>query len=222
VRALQQRKKKIFLDLKLHDIPNTVAGAVASAARLGVALLTVHAGGGRKMLQAAADAKKEFGTNAPRLVAVTALTSLGQADLAELGIQRALPEQVLALGELALGSGLDGLVCSVHEAAALRQRFGPAPLLVTPGIRPSYAQGATEGRPSPAQGATEGRPAGPQGTKEGKPSRNPTDDQKRVATPAMAVWAGASFLVVGRPILDAADPAAAAAAILLEMEAAAG
>lgn len=187
LRTLRLRRKNIFLDLKLHDIPNTVARAVTSAAGLGVALLTLHAGGGRKMLQAAAEANKGLGPNAPRLIAVTALTSLGQSDLAELGIRRALPDHVLALGALALESGLDGLVCSVHEAAALRQRFGPAPLLITPGIRPA-------------------------GTA--------TADQKRIATPAMAVRAGASFLVVGRPILDAPDPAAAAQSILREMEAA--
>ncbi len=188
LRPLQLRRKKVFLDLKLHDIPNTVARAVAAAARHGVAMLTVHAGGGRIMLQAAAAAKKEFGPDAPRLIAVTALTSLGQSDLAELGVQRALPDQVLALGELALDCGLDGLVCSVQEAAALRRRFGPAPLLVTPGIRPAGVE---------------------------------TADQKRIATPAMAVKAGASFLVVGRPILAAPDPAAAAAGIMREMQTAA-
>lgn len=183
--TLQRRQKKIFLDLKLHDIPNTAARAVAAAARLGACLLTVHAGGGRAMMKAAAEAARQSGQQAPRLIAVTALTSLGPADLADLGIQRTLADQVLALGEMALGAGMDGLVCSVHEAQMLRQRFGPSPILITPGIRPS----------GNAQG-----------------------DQKRVATPAMAVKAGATFIVVGRPILDAPDPYAAAKAILAELE----
>ena len=190
LRTLELRQKKVFLDLKLHDIPNTVARAAAAAAGMGVELLTVHAGGGRAMLAAAVNALKPIracGQNVPKLIAVTALTSLAQSDLLDLGIQRALPDHVAALGELALTSGVDGLVCSVHEAALLRQRFGTTPLLITPGIRLS---GNSEG------------------------------DQKRVATPTLAVHAGASFLVVGRPILDAPDPAAAASAILRELKAA--
>lgn len=181
---LIQRKKKIFLDLKLHDIPNTVAKAVSSAGRLGVALMTVHACGGRAMLKAAAEAARALGANRPKLIAVTTLTSLGQSDLAEIGIQRSLADQALALGEMALSSGIDGLVTSVHEAPALRKKFGDVPLLITPGIRPA---GGTVG------------------------------DQKRVATPALAVHAGSSFLVVGRPILDAKDRRAAALSILKEM-----
>lgn len=184
LQPLAARGMRLFLDLKFHDIPRTVARAVQSASRLGASLLTVHACGGRDMLRAAAEAAAEAGPNRPRLLAVTTLTSLNQADLADLGIARSLADQALALGELALSSGIDGLVTSVHEAAGLRRRFGAAPLLVTPGIRPAGGE---------------------------------VGDQKRVATPAAAIRAGADFLVVGRPITEAADPAAAAAAILAEM-----
>ena len=176
--------KKIFLDLKLHDIPRTVERAVQSAAKHNVFMLTLHATGGRAMLRAAAEAAHAFGPTAPRLVAVTVLTSLDQGDLNDLGVQRTPAQQVMALGELAIGSGMDGLVCSAQEVDALRQKLGPQPLLVTPGIR----------LPSDAVG-----------------------DQKRVATPASAVKDGASFLVVGRPILEAADPGAAARAVLADM-----
>lgn len=133
--VLKERNKKIFLDLKLHDIPNTVAGAVRSASKLGVDLLTVHAVGGKAMLKAASDAAREAGDARLRLVAVTTLTSLAQDDLHDLGIQRTVAEQALALGKLAIENGIDGLVCSVHEAEALRNQFGLAPILVTPGIR---------------------------------------------------------------------------------------
>jgi orotidine-5'-phosphate decarboxylase len=187
LRILRMRNKKIFLDLKLHDIPNTVARAVTTAARHGVAMLTLHACGGRAMLSAAKEAARTCGAAAPKLIAVTALTSLGPSDLPELGIQRTLPDQVMALGELALSSGIDGLVCSVHETALLRQKFGADPILITPGIRPTD---------------------------------DAAGDQKRVATPAMAVKAGSSFLVVGRPILDAPDSLVVANAILREMVAA--
>ena len=183
----QARGKKIFLDLKLHDIPRTVERAVQAAARHGVYMLTVHAAGGAAMLRAAAEAARALGPHAPKIVAVTVLTSLDQQDLADLGVQRTPGEQALALARLALTAGVDGLVCSPQEAAALRQAFGPQPLLVTPGIR----------LPADALG-----------------------DQKRVATPAAAVQAGASFLVVGRPILEAADPAAAARQVLRDMAAA--
>lgn len=189
LQSLRQRKKNIFLDLKLHDIPNTVARAVAAAAGLGASMLTLHASGGRAMLQAAAQAARAHGAGAPKLIAVTALTSLAPADLAELGVQRQLSEHVLSLSTMALAAGMDGLVCSVHEAALLRQRLGPKPILITPGIRPAGSDQAA-------------------------------GDQKRIATPTLAVKAGASFLVVGRPILDAPDPRAAAQAILTEMVAA--
>lgn len=181
---LTQKNKRIFLDLKLHDIPQTVARAVRSAAGYGVQLLTVHALGGRAMLQAATESSVACGKPGPRLVAVTTLTSLHNDDLADLGIGRNLQDQALALGQLALASGIHGLVTSVHEARALRDRFGADPILVTPGIRPA------------------GGAAG---------------DQKRIATPTMAVQSGATYLVVGRPILEADDPGKAAAAILTEM-----
>ncbi|MDH3360537.1 MAG: orotidine-5'-phosphate decarboxylase, partial [Desulfobulbaceae bacterium] len=130
---LKKRNKKIFLDLKLHDIPRTVANAVKTAASHGVNLMTVHAIGGRAMLEAAAEAAREC-DNPPKLVAVTTLTSLSQDDFIDLGINRTVSEQAVALGELAINSGIDGLVTSAHEAGALRERF-PEALLVTPGIR---------------------------------------------------------------------------------------
>ncbi len=180
---LKKRNKKIFLDLKLHDIPQTVANAVKTAASHGVNLMTVHAIGGRAMLEAAAGAAREC-DNPPKLVAVTTLTSLSQDDFIDLGINRTVSEQALALGELAIRSGIDGMVTSAHEAGALRAKF-PEALLVTPGIR---------------------MPDGDVG------------DQKRVATPAFAVEQGATHLVVGRPIMQAHDPVAVAAAILGEMK----
>ncbi len=180
---LKARNKKIFLDLKLHDIPRTVANAVKTAASHGVNLMTVHAIGGRAMLEAAAQAAREC-DNPPKLVAVTTLTSLSQDDFTDLGINRTVSEQALALGKLAVSSGIDGMVTSAHEAGALRNQF-PDALLVTPGIR---------------------MPDGEVG------------DQKRVATPAFAVEQGASHLVVGRPIVQAADPAAATAAIEADMK----
>ena len=186
LRPLQARGRKIFLDLKLHDIPRTVARAVATAAQHGVQMMTVHASGGRAMLEAAAEAARSLGSARPKLVAVTVLTSLDAKDLAELGVGRTPAEQVAALAALALDCGIDGIVCSAQEAAAMRARLGPAALLVTPGIR---------------------LPSGDLG------------DQKRVATPAAAVRDGATHLVVGRPILEAPDPAAAARAILADMTA---
>jgi orotidine-5'-phosphate decarboxylase len=180
---LKKRKKKIFLDLKLHDIPQTVANAVKTAASHGVNLLTVHAIGGRAMLEAAANAAKAC-ANPPKIVAVTTLTSLSADDFKDLGINRTVAEQAVALGQLAISSGIDGMVTSAHEAKALRDAF-PEALLITPGIR---------------------MPDGDVG------------DQKRVATPSFAAEQGATHLVIGRPIMHAADPAAAAAAMLKDME----
>lgn len=180
---LKARNKNIFLDLKLHDIPRTVANAVKTAAAHGVNLMTVHAIGGRVMLEAAAEAAREC-KNPPKLVAVTTLTSLSQDDFSDLGIQRTVSEQALALGKLAIESGIDGLVTSAHEAAALRAQF-PDALLVTPGIR---------------------MPDGDVG------------DQKRVATPAFAVQQGSTHLVVGRPIVQAENPAIATEAIFSDMK----
>ncbi len=179
---LKRRNKKIFLDLKLHDIPRTVGNAVQTAAAHGVNLMTVHAIGGRAMLEEAAKAAKAC-AHPPKLVAVTTLTSLGQDDFKDLGIARSVAEQALELGRLAISSGIDGLVTSAHEAKVLRAAF-PDAILVTPGIR---------------------MPEGDVG------------DQKRVATPSFAVEQGATHLVVGRPILQAADPAAAASAMIEDM-----
>ena len=183
--VLTREGKKVFLDLKLHDIPRTVARAVTSAARHGVAFLTVHACGGEEMLKAAAQAAAESGPDPPQLLAVTVLTSLNNSDLQSMGIARSTDQHAAALGALAVSAGIDGLVCSPAEVARFRQELGDAPVLVTPGVRPAGAD---------------------------------VGDQKRAATPSAAVQAGSNFLVVGRPILQAPDPAAAAKAILEEME----
>lgn len=165
----------VFLDLKLHDIPNTVAGAAAAVADLGVRMLTVHASGGPAMIAAAAEAIPGVA-----VLAVTVLTSLSEEDLAAVG-QRPVAEQVPRLAVLAVEAGAGGIVCAPSDIAAVRGAIGPDPLVVVPGIRPAGAA---------------------------------HDDQARVATPAEAMAAGASHLVIGRPITRAADPAAAAAAIL--------
>jgi len=180
---LAKKQKRVFLDLKLHDIPHTVAQAIKAAGRFEAALMTVHAAGGRAMLSAAAEAAYDCPIR-PQLIAVTTLTSLNEKDFADLGIQRTLTDQARTLGALALECRIDGLVTSVLEAPTLRTQFGPKPVLVTPGIRPAGAD---------------------------------IGDQKRIATPAGAIRAGASYLVVGRPILDAPHPGQAAAAILAEM-----
>lgn len=134
---LKKHNKKIFLDLKLHDIPRTVAHAVKSAARHNVDLLTIHACGGKAMLQAAAEAAAECGEHAPKLLAITTLTSLDQSDLTDMGITRSVKEHTVAMGKLAIDNGIDGLVCSALEVAAFRQTLGTDPILVTPGIRPA-------------------------------------------------------------------------------------
>lgn len=182
VHELRQRGYQVFLDLKLHDIPNTVARAVRSVAETGAEMLTVHAAGGPAMLQAAAEAAASV-EHGPKLLAVTVLTSMDAAQLAATGVSSSPAEQVLRLAEMASGTGIDGFVTSAEETAAMRRRF-PAATLVIPGIRPA---GAAAG------------------------------DQKRTATPAAALAAGASYLVVGRPITQAADPAAAAREIVEEM-----
>jgi len=188
VQQLRDRGFHIFLDLKLHDIPSTVAGAVRSATQAGASLLTIHASGGAAMMTAAAEAARAPAS--PRLLAVTVLTSMDAKELAGLGITASPADQVLRLARLAQACGIDGMVCSAEEVAALRKETGPGTLLVIPGIRPSGS--ATQG----AFG----------------------NDQKRVATPAEAIARGASMLVVGRPITRATDPAAAAQAILKEIE----
>ena len=184
IKAVTDLGRSVFLDLKLHDIPNTVAKSVTTACEHGVSLLTLHASGGRAMMEAAAAAAAEYGESAPQLLAVTALTSLSQEDFADLGIKREMTDHVLALGRLAVSSGIDGMVCSPLEAGTLRGTLGPEPLLVTPGIRPADAS---------------------------------LGDQKRAATPASAVEAGANYLVVGRPITQAGNPAESALSILREM-----
>lgn len=184
VKAVKGRGKKVFLDLKLHDIPRTVERAVKSGAALGVDLMTIHASGGKAMIRAAKEAALLCGSQAPRILAVTILTSLDQSDLDDLGVGRDMKAQVDALGRLACGNGADGIVCSPKEVANMRAALGAGALLVTPGVRPAGAD---------------------------------VGDQKRVATPAQAVRDGSTHLVVGRPILEAADPCAAARAIIAEM-----
>jgi orotidine-5'-phosphate decarboxylase len=188
VREVQAEGRPLFLDLKLHDIPNTVAGAIRSATHAGASLLTIHATGGAAMMSAAAEAASTPGS--PRLLAVTVLTSMDANELTGIGITTSPAEQVLRLARLAQASGIDGMVCSPEEVAILRKETGSHTLLVIPGIRPTG---------SAVQGAF-------------------GDDQKRIATPAQAIRAGASMLVVGRPITRAQDPAAAARAILQEIE----
>ena len=174
----------IFLDLKLHDIPNTVAGAVRAVLTLRPRMLTVHAAGGSAMIQAAQQAGSAGGAERPMILAVTVLTSLGQPDLAAAGVAGPVADQVLRLGRMAIEAGADGLVCSPREVAMLRQALGSSVRLVVPGIRP------------------EGSAAG---------------DQVRTMTPAQAVAAGADWIVVGRPVTQATDPGAAAAAIAAEI-----
>ncbi|MFM2042480.1 MAG: hypothetical protein RLY86_1056 [Pseudomonadota bacterium] len=178
----------LFLDLKLHDIPNTVAGAVRSVAPLAPRFLTVHAAGGTAMLRAAVDAAgKEAGRLglAPmRILAVTVLTSLGEEDLAAIGQHGPVADQVARLADTARASGVDGIVCSPAEVGLLRRRIGPGFTLMVPGIRPAWAA---------------------------------ANDQKRIMTPRDAVAAGADHLVIGRPITADADPAAAARRIADEL-----
>ena len=184
MRWLVERGFNVFLDLKFHDIPNTVAQACAAATRLGVWMVNVHAAGGRAMLTAARDAvaatAAERGSPRPLLVAVTVLTSLDQAALAETGITADPGAQALRLATLARDCGLDGVVCSALEAPSLRSALGPEFNLVTPGIRPAGSA---------------------------------KDDQVRIVTPEQALARGASYLVIGRPITAAPDPVAALAGI---------
>jgi orotidine-5'-phosphate decarboxylase len=162
----------VFLDLKFHDIPNTCANAVRAAAHLGVWMVNVHCSGGTQMMQAARAAISQS-SHQPLLIGVTVLTSMHQADLDELGINRAVDAHVDHMTGMAVRSGLDGVVCSAQEAQRLRSQHGSSVCLVTPGIRPLWA---------------------------------PANDQVRVVTPADALAAGASYLVVGRPITAAEDP----------------
>jgi orotidine-5'-phosphate decarboxylase len=184
VREIAGMGFSVFLDLKLHDIPNTVAKAVESLAPLPISMLTLHCAGGGEMMRAARAAQEKHN---PRLLllGVTVLTSMDSAGLNEIGVSAASAEQVARLAKLAADSGLRGLVCSPLEVAMLRQKLPADMQLITPGIRPASETGS--------------------------------DDQKRVMTPADAAKAGSTYIVVGRPILKAADPAAAARAILAEL-----
>jgi orotidine-5'-phosphate decarboxylase len=176
--------KAVFLDLKLHDIPNTVSGAVRAVLPLQPRMLTVHASGGAAMIGAARRAAEQAGAERPLVLAVTVLTSLDAAALAAIGVTAEPTEQVLRLGKLAMDAGADGLVCSAHEVPVLRAELDRTAVLVAPGIRPA------------------GFPSG---------------DQLRTMTPREAAAAGADWIVVGRPITAAADPAAAASAIVAEL-----
>ena len=192
VSALVDKGDRVFLDLKFHDIPNTVAQAVAAATSLGVWMLNVHASGGRKMMEAARDAAKEAairaGLSPPMVIAVTVLTSMDQDTLRAGGVERPLFDQVVALARMAQQAGLDGVVASPQETAAIRAACGPDFAIVTPGIR-----GASAGVEK--------------------------NDQARTMGPGEAVRAGANYLVVGRPIIAAADPRRAAQDIVEEIKA---
>ncbi|MEE8270823.1 MAG: orotidine-5'-phosphate decarboxylase [Alphaproteobacteria bacterium] len=189
VRAIARRGRPIFLDLKLHDIPNTVAGGIRSIMPLAPAFVTIHCAGGPAMLRAAAEtaraAADESGVAPPRLLGVTVLTSLDADDLVAVGHDPTLAAQVDRLAALAQEGGLDGVVCSPREIERMRRLCGPGFTLMVPGIRPAWAA---------------------------------ADDQKRVLGPADAVALGADHLVIGRPITRADDPAAAARRIAAELE----
>jgi len=176
-RVMDDAALPLFIDLKFHDIPNTVAGAVRGISSLSPAFFTIHAGGGMAMMKAAVDAAE----GKSKVLAVTILTSLSEADMAPLGIHSKVADQVRRLADLAREAGVDGLVCSPHEVAMLRAHLGNDLALVVPGIRPKGSA---------------------------------ADDQARTLTPAEALAVGADHLVIGRPITAAADPAAAAKAIL--------
>lgn len=183
VEEIRGRGEKVFLDLKLHDIPNTVRGAVRSACRLDIQMLTVHASGGSQMLQAALQEAQSAATP-PLLLAVTALTSLSDEELRTIGISGSAAEWVERLAGVAAQAGVPGIVASTKELPILHRRFGNALTFVIPGIRPAGAA---------------------------------VQDQARVATPADAIRSGATYIVVGRPILQAPDPAKAADAIVAEI-----
>jgi len=188
-RKLKALRKDIFLDLKLHDIPNTVAGAVRSAFRHGVQMMTIHTSGGREMMAKAAEVARrtaaETGRPKPVLLGVTVLTSLKGADLEEVGLGADVAAQVLRLAGLAKAAGLDGVVCSPQEIEVLRREYGRELVIVTPGIRPVWAA---------------------------------AQDQKRIMTPAEAVAKGADYLVIGRPITGAPSPNEAFLRVVEELD----
>lgn len=188
VHKIHELGGEVFLDLKFHDIPNTVAAAAVEATRLGVRMFNLHASGGSTMMHATRDAVtrvcEEESLRQPWILAVTVLTSLDQADLGTLGIQQTVAAQVTRLAGLAKAAGMSGVVCSAHEVPQIRAACGSPFMVVTPGIRPGDQEAG---------------------------------DQKRVMTPAGAVQAGIDYIVVGRPITAAPDPVAAARAIVSEM-----
>ncbi|HXG05600.1 MAG TPA: orotidine-5'-phosphate decarboxylase [Candidatus Binatia bacterium] len=207
VEAARKRGFRVFLDLKYHDIPNTVAAAVREATRLGVFMLDVHAAGGSAMMRAAAEAAAkaagDFGVPRPLVLGVTVLTSLDRRALqAELGVPLPVEAHVMHLAGLARSCGLDGCVASPREVRALRVHLGPRWVIVTPGIRPA---GIRDGAAPEAAAESPSRAIGALG-----------DDQARVATPRAALAAGADYLVIGRPITAAGDRRAAAEALLRE------
>lgn len=175
---------EVFLDLKFHDIPNTVAKAVKAAAELGVWMVNVHASGGERMMLAAKDALEPYGVNKPLLIAVTVLTSMSAEDLSATGVAVTPAEQVLHLAKLAEKSGMDGVVCSAQEANILKSTLGQNFCLVTPGIRPAGSA---------------------------------ADDQRRILTPQEALAAGSDYLVIGRPITQADNPALACEEIIASL-----
>lgn len=189
VRYLQEKNKQVFLDLKLHDIPNTVAHGVSSLTRLGANLITMHGQGGPVMMKAAVQAAREtaeqLGVERAKLLAITVLTSFDDEAWTSTGGQLPISDQVIRLAKLAKECGMDGVVCSALEAKMIREACGDDFLIVTPGIRPSFAA---------------------------------TNDQKRIATPASALQDGASRLVIGRPITQAENPREAVRLIIEEME----
>jgi len=189
VREILEKGGQVFLDLKFHDIPNTVARAAVSAARLGVGMFTIHLSGGPLMARRAADELEAhcqvYRVQRPKILGVTVLTSLSPADLEEIGVGRSIEDQVVALAEMGKAAGLDGVVCSPLEARLIREACGREFLVVTPGIRPEGSE---------------------------------PDDQSRTLSPKVALEAGADFLVVGRPIIKADDPLEAAETILLQMD----
>lgn len=189
VRYLQEQNKQVFLDLKLHDIPNTVAHGVSSLTRLGANLITMHGQGGPVMMkaavQAARETAKQLGVERAKLLAITVLTSFDDEAWTSTGGQLPISDQVIRLAKLAKECGMDGVVCSALEAKMIRKACGDDFLIVTPGIRPSFAA---------------------------------TNDQKRIATPASALQDGASRLVIGRPITQAENPREAVRLIIEEME----
>ena len=202
IERAHKRGARVFLDLKYHDIPNTVAGAVREATRLGVFMLNVHASGGVAMMRAAAEAAtkaaSDFAVARPIVLGVTVLTSLDRkALLHDLGVAASVESHVLRLAERAHAAGLDGCVASPREIALLRGALGPRWKIVTPGVRPGTTRVGEAGGPGEAP--------------------RPKDDQARVATPGAAIRAGADYLVVGRPITAAPDPVAAIRAIVEEI-----